>query len=276
MKKTHYIIYTVFLILALVLIGLYFIEPCNPWCTLSCSIGASLAGAVVLGWIIENLNEANKREQNKKIFQVANVKIYREIIRLLTVTCRDIREVYGMLQDDSFVYENKNISDLIRFCVDSIEKIRSYTVSIMAQNGILSFEDLQYSKLSDRIKEKLKTYDEELISLRKEFDSLKQEFEISKNMFLINDVSTPENVYRISGILDVLGTPKHCQIHVESEEYVDVSSRERELLEVGKSLQEVLNCDLADALDTIGFDNIVFNNKKGYFNWNHREEKNEI
>lgn len=66
-NKRNLWIYAIGLVLSLVLLGLYFINPQNPWCTISVSVGASGIGAVILAWLIEWSNEKTRRESRKAI-----------------------------------------------------------------------------------------------------------------------------------------------------------------------------------------------------------------
>lgn len=61
-RKENLWIYIVGLIISIVLLGLYFIDTTNPLCIMSCSIGASGIGAVILAALIENSNEKHAKK----------------------------------------------------------------------------------------------------------------------------------------------------------------------------------------------------------------------
>lgn len=65
-SKRNLCIYIVGLAISLVLLGLYFINPNNPWCIVSCSIGASGLGAVILAGLIEDSNNRKVINEKKK------------------------------------------------------------------------------------------------------------------------------------------------------------------------------------------------------------------
>ena len=66
-NKRNRIIYGLGLLISVLLLGLYFINPQNPWCTISVSVGASGIGAVILAWLIEWSNEKTRAESRKAI-----------------------------------------------------------------------------------------------------------------------------------------------------------------------------------------------------------------
>lgn len=66
-NKRNLIIYGVGLLISVLLLGLYFINPQNPWCTISVSVGASGIGAVILAWLIEWSNEKTRAEHRKTV-----------------------------------------------------------------------------------------------------------------------------------------------------------------------------------------------------------------
>lgn len=61
-SKTNLIIYIISLSLSAICIGLYFINPSNPGCVLSCGIGSSGIGAVLLGLVLEIANNTSKEK----------------------------------------------------------------------------------------------------------------------------------------------------------------------------------------------------------------------
>lgn len=85
-NKRNLWIYAIGLVLSLALLGLYFINPQNPWCTISVSVGASGIGAVILAWLIEWSNEKTRAEHRKSVrmakFYLVDVKATRLLERL--------------------------------------------------------------------------------------------------------------------------------------------------------------------------------------------------
>lgn len=82
-SKRNLVIYILGLAISLLLLGLYFIAPDSPWCIVSCSIGASGIGAVVLAYFIEWSNEKTKEENKRAIRASKLYSIETKAIRLL-------------------------------------------------------------------------------------------------------------------------------------------------------------------------------------------------
>lgn len=82
-NKKNLVIYIFGLAISLLLLRLYFIAPDSPWCIVSCSIGASGIGAVILAFFIEWSNEESKEENKKAIRASKLYSIKTKAIRLL-------------------------------------------------------------------------------------------------------------------------------------------------------------------------------------------------
>lgn len=254
-KKIHYTLYGIFLGISILLIGLYFIKPSNEWCVLSCSVGASLIGAVVLGFCIEWRSETNRVNQNKQTFRVTNSNIYSEIYSLLMVIYLAIKELNKILKfETDFKYESKNIGELLDIYSKAIQKIKENTAPMIANNGVASAESIEYMRNRNEAKKILKEYDKSLEDYRKKFHNLREKFEVNKNILLVSDVCSEKTTFMLSAVLGVLGTQKNNKL-----------TKEEELIEYGNSFEELKTCKLISVLDTIGFDRIAFNNKKEYF-----------
>ncbi len=93
-KKIIYLIYLFFLILSIILICLYFINPYYSGYILSCNIGASLIGAVFLSFAIDITNKLNINKQNKLIMKVINSDIIYEIKLLLMEINNAINDIF--------------------------------------------------------------------------------------------------------------------------------------------------------------------------------------
>lgn len=254
-KKIHYTLYAIFLGISVLLIGLYFIKTSNAWCILSCSVGASLIGAVALGLCIEWRSETNRVNQNKQTFRVTNSNIYLKIYSLLMVVYLAIKELNKILKfETDFKYEDKSIAELLDIYAEAIQKIKENTAPMIANNGVASAESIEYMRNRDKAIKILKKYDKSLQEYRKKFDDLKEKFEINKNILLVSDVCSEKTIFMLSAVLSVLGTQKNNKF-----------TKEEELIEYGNSFEELKTCQLISVLDTIGFDRITFNNKKEYF-----------
>ncbi len=70
---------------------------------------------------------------------------------------------------------------------------------------------------------------------------------------LINEVAYPNTIFNIRAIIEILQTQNDFAFN-----------KEYELLEIGQSLNKLKTDELINVLITIGFDRIVFSNKKGF------------
>ncbi len=253
-KKIIYLIYLFFLILSIILICLYFINPYYSGYILSCNIGASLIGAVFLSFAIDITNKLNINKQNKLIMKVINSDIIYEIKLLLMEINNAINDIYLDLQlEESIEFENQDIKNLLILYVNSINNIKNKVAPIAMCSGIVSEESLVHERLKNKAKNTLKVYDKRFQEIRKKFDNLQDKFEFSKNILLINEVAYPNTIFNIRAIIEILQTQNDFAFN-----------KEYELLEIGQSLNKLKTDELINVLITIGFDRIVFSNKKGF------------
>lgn len=81
-SKSNLVIYIIALVISVVCIGLFFIDKDNSWCIVSCSIGASGIGAVLLALTIEISNNTTKefkdiaKERNRILKYAQNLQFY--------------------------------------------------------------------------------------------------------------------------------------------------------------------------------------------------------
>lgn len=263
MKRVRNLIYIIGLVLSLVFIGLFIFNKNSTLCSTLNSIGTGLLGAIVLGWCLEQQSKSSIKAQNKKIFQVANYDIFTKITGLLIITDRVIGSVFRDLQlKDSFLYENKSIEELINMYIADIDIITEKTAPAMLGSETVSQESSEDYQLKRKAMAMLKNSDKEFVELRHSFDNLKNDFNIYKNLLLVNDNSSENLIFGLSEVLNILGSQKMLQ-----------SVKQEELIEYGKSLKELVDCNHIDVLNAIGFDKMVFNNKKNHLEYKIRVER---
>lgn len=95
--------------------------------------------------------------------------------------------------------------------------------------------------------EKLKSIDK----YREIFDSLKERFDTTKAILLANNICDRVQATKLQTVLAVLSS-HGCLTHGAS------------LIEMGRSLDELVRCELIPVINEIGFTNIRFTNKNGY------------
>lgn len=87
MNRKNLIIYLIAFVASVVFLGLYFIDPQNKWCVVSCSVGASGISAVLLGFFIERSNYVYSK---KKYFLDRETVLYPILLWLGSSICRFI------------------------------------------------------------------------------------------------------------------------------------------------------------------------------------------
>ncbi|MBQ3572241.1 MAG: hypothetical protein IJA15_05395 [Clostridia bacterium] len=263
-KKTgiHYGIYGTGLFISIVLIGLYFINKDNAWCIVSCSVGASLIGAIVLGFALDCRNSHNKTEQSKRIFQIAHTQLYFKINSLMMVLNLFVREFYQIIDKETVKYENLTIAELIQKYVDIIKEVKVFIAPVISNNEIISTEELDLHRKQNKVKELLKEYNNSIIEFREQFNELWKNAKQQQNLLLINDSTYEKDISQAIALLNILSYQRN-----------DIC-KESELIELGNSLQEIINCKVIDVLERIGFENIRFNNLKGFMDIKQTKEKN--
>ena len=261
MKKLHYIIYSCGVAISLILIGLFFICPENPWCVVSCSTGGSLIGAVVLGFFIDLSNAMSKAAHNKRVFEIAHVDMFSAVHSLLMVVYHPIKEYYEIVGDDSsFRYENLTVKELIEKYNSAIKEMRAF-ISPVTADGKSPVADPEYIKKQKMVREVIEEYRGEVLDFRQKFRTLFSSAKQQENVLLVNDSSFESDIKKAISALEILSNVR-----------TDMA-KEEELIELGKSFQELFDSGVIDIFEKIGFDNVRFKNDKGFFNITLTKEK---
>lgn len=140
--KGIYKVYIVAGIVSIVLISLFFINSQNPWCIVSCSIGASGVCAVLLAIFIELANH-KATEKNKKLVRREQFKIFNALLSSL------------LQQMAIYVFEQKRLLDKF-LNKESLKEGTLYCISIDSLlNGL---DQLRNNKsLSDKKRNRIKS-----------------------------------------------------------------------------------------------------------------------
>jgi len=107
--------YSIPLFFSIILIGLFFINKESPWCIVSCSIGASLFGAILLAYFIEL---SNNRRQQKEILEFRKEKlsiINFYLSRILEIILRKflIDKRSKMIANKKYALQYKDIKQIL-------------------------------------------------------------------------------------------------------------------------------------------------------------------
>lgn len=261
-KGIHYGIYGIGLAISLLLIGLYFIDKDNAWCILFCSVGASLIGAIVLGFSIDCINLNNKTEQSKRIFQLAHKQLYSTIISLMMKLNLFVNEFYQIIDKQTdFKYENLTITGLIQKYIDIIKEVKIFIAPIISSNEIISTEELDIHRKQQKVKDLLNKYSNSIIEFREQFNELLQTAKQQQNLLLVNDSTFEKDIFQVIELLNILSYQRK-----------DIC-KDYELIELGNSMEEIITCKVVEVLKKIGFENVRFNNLKRYFDIKLSNEK---
>lgn len=249
----NFFIYLGGLLLSILLMGLYFIDPINPWCVVCCSIGASLIGAVVLGYLIELGNARSRQTQNKNNYELSNQRIYSEMNFLLMAVYNAISDI-KFIKEEKLEYKNKTLSELVDIFVEEIKQIKFDIAPIIASNGENEKSDIEVYRKQRDIKEKIKFHEDLLVASRNEMFERKKEFINYKPLLIVNETASKDQIFAMQAALTTLGNPK-----------LNPLTKENELIEMGNSLEELKRCDLIKCFEEIGMSKIRYSNEKGYF-----------
>ena len=230
------------------------------------SAGASLIGAVILGWIIDCANFKNKAEQSKRIFQSAHNQLYSTINSLMMVMYHPLNQFYEIKDNKTeFKYNSLSIGQLIQKYAEIIEEIKLYTSPVLPYNGVSTSKDRDARIKQQQVKKMILECKDSILDFRCKFQDLAKSIKGQKSLLLVNDSSYENDIQKIIALTNILGTVRE-----------DIA-KENEFIELGYSFEELVRCNLVDVLDKIGFEYVRFDNLKGYFNIKLvKENKNEV
>lgn len=205
--KKHSTIYIIGLIISVILIGLYFINTSNAFCILSCSIGASLIGAVALAFFLE-LSDKNKKKEDISTFRkekLTQIKSY-----LTRVTEITIRKFYNLNsdkleKDKVYAVKYNDIKDILINEYTNFE-ISSYEQGVYNQQ-IIDFYNDGFSILDTIVSMVNKIISQEdLLVINKIFT--KEEIEILRTttvtLPVVDKNSLELTIYNVTFIIDQL------------------------------------------------------------------------
>ena len=110
-NKRNFLIYALALVISFLFCSLYFIDITCPWCILSCSVGASGVGAVVLAFFIERANNIRlKKEQDGQRKYILS-SLESEIDKLLYFELEFLSwSLYARKKNENYKVEKLNLS----------------------------------------------------------------------------------------------------------------------------------------------------------------------
>ena len=109
--RRNFWIYLVGLVVSIILLGIYFIDYQNQWCILSCSVGASGIGAVILAFFIEDSNNRKVAHEKQKTRDELISPILSDLTRIVCMEALIIEQENEELKQR---IENKTLVEIIR------------------------------------------------------------------------------------------------------------------------------------------------------------------
>lgn len=250
-KNIHWWIYGVGLFISVVCIGLSFINMCQDGKNVLCGIGASGIGAVFLSFAIEWSNENRRIKQSNAIFQATNTEISNTIYFLLIVIYRIIADFDKIINFNNLRFTNITFQELLNLFIEDIEIIENEAAPYLCSEETISEDLMNNMRKQSKVKKLLLSYNEEIDNYRKKFDEINKQFEITKPILLANGICNAQQAGKLHQVLKILSS-QGCVTHSDA------------LLEMGKSLKELRDCELLTVLNEICFERVRFNNENGY------------
>ncbi|MBR2384954.1 MAG: hypothetical protein IKA99_05060 [Clostridia bacterium] len=256
--KKNFIIYFFALIVSLVSIALGFIlyEGFNIWATVFLSIGTSGVGAVLLAFFIERSNNLTKIEQAEFIIKTTYRPLFNSLTWLLMSVNNIICEYHKKFINNEFRFEKVSIQELFSIFQKKIEEIENYLAPVAASNGIATSEEFEESKKQQKFVEHLKSQNCSFKYSFADFERVEQQI-CPQETFLLSLDSSYEKVFH-----DANTIIKHIKYALTKE---TLSPR---IFEIGHALEMLKDQMRLDSLNAIGFNDIKFNNKKGFLDYN--------
>ena len=251
----HYWGYILGIIISIVLVLSLF---CNfiddNWKSILSNLGLGSFSALLLGFIIDIINNKNKNRKNQRIFEIVGQETYSTLYYLLMLLHHPLYEYYKVIDTgEKFEYDKLSIKKLIKVYADTIDDIKYFMSPVVSNNQTFTEEDLDHHRRQQEVSKLINDYKIVILDYRNKFAKIFQKINEQQTNLLINEVTNEEDIFKLKVFLNLMSYQRK-----------DLG-KENELIELGKSFEAVIECKAVDILDKIGFNKVIFNNKKGYF-----------
>ena len=251
----HYWGYISGIVISIILTFLLFCNCIDEnWKNILSNLGLGLFSALLLGFIIDIINNRNKSRKNQRIFEIVGQETYSTLYSLLMLLHHFLNEYYKVIDTgEKFEYDKLSIKKLIKVYADTIDDIKHFMVPVVSTNQTITEEDMDHYKRQQEVSKLINDCKIIVLDFRNKFAKIFQKINDQQTNLLINEVTSEEDIFKLKAFLNLMSYQRK-----------DLG-KENELIELGKSFEEVIDCKVVDILDKIGFNKLTFTNKKGYF-----------
>lgn len=251
----HYWGYILGIVISIILTFLLFCNCIDEnWKNILSNLGLGLFSALLLGFIIDIINNRNKSRKNQRIFEIVGQETYSTLYSLLMLLHHFLNEYYKVIDTgEKFEYDKLSIKKLIKVYADTIDDIKHFMVPVVSTNQTITEEDMDHYRRQQEVSKLINDCKIIVLDFRNKFAKIFQKINDQQTNLLINEVTSEEDIFKLKAFLNLMSYQRK-----------DLG-KENELIELGKSFEEVIDCKVVDILDKIGFNKLTFTNKKGYF-----------
>lgn len=251
----HYWGYILGIVISIILTFLLFCNCIDEnWKNILSNLGLGLFSALLLGFIIDIINNKNKNRKNQRIFEIVGQETYSTLYSLLMLLHHFLNEYYKVIDTgEKFEYDKLSIKKLIKVYANTIDDIKHFMVPVVSTNQTITEEDMDHYRRQQEVSNLINDCKIIVLDFRNKFAKIFQKINDQQTNLLINEVTSEEDIFKLKAFLNLMSYQRK-----------DLG-KENELIELGKSFEEVIDCKVVDILDKIGFNKLTFTNKKGYF-----------
>ena len=251
----HYWGYILGIVISIVLVLLSF---CNfideNWENILSDLGLGSLSALILGFIIDFINNRNKSRKNQRIFEIVGQETYSTIYCLLMLLHPTLSNYYKIIDTGKkFEYDKLSIKSLLKVYADTIKDIKHFITPVISTNQTITEEDMNHFRRQQEVSKFINDCKIIVLDFRNKFTKLFQKINEQQTNLLINEVTNEKDIFKLKALINLMSYQRN-----------DLG-KENELIELGKSFEAVIECKVVDILDKIGFNKVIFSNKKGYF-----------
>lgn len=251
----HYWGYILSIVISIILTFLLFCNCIDEnWKNILSNLGLGSFSALLLGFIIDIINNRNKSRKNQRIFEIVGQETYSTLYSLLMLLHHFLNEYYKVIDTgEKFEYDKLSIKKLIKVYADTIDDIKHFMVPVVSTNQTITEENMDHYRRQQEVSKLINDCKIIVLDFRNKFAKIFQKINDQQTNLLINEVTSEEDIFKLKAFLNLMSYQRK-----------DLG-KENELIELGKSFEEVIDCKVVDILDKIGFNKLTFTNKKGYF-----------
>lgn len=226
----------------------------DNWKNILSNLGLGLFSALLLGLIIDIINNRNKSRKNQRIFEIVGQETYSTLYYLLMILHPTLSNYYKVIATGKkFEYDKLSIKNLLKVYADTIKDIKYFTTPVISTNQTITEEDRNHFRRQQEVSKLINDCKIIVLDFRNKFAKIFQKINEQQTNLLINEVTNEEDIFKLKAFINLMSYQRN-----------DLG-KENELIELGKSFEAVIECKAVDILDKIGFNKVIFSNKRGYF-----------